>query len=78
MSKKTMDTKHGGARPGAGRKCLAPDQKKVSVTISVSARTAKMLREIRQSGRDINGLLEMYICDLHEEAFHREPIVIPK
>jgi len=68
----------GGVRPGAGRKCLAPDQKKVSVTISVTRDTALKLREIRQTGRDINGLLEMYILDLHEEAFHREPIVIPK
>ena len=69
---------HGGARPGAGRKRLAPEAKKVSVTISVTRDAALKLREIRKSGRDINGLLEMYILDLYEEAFHREPIVIPK
>lgn len=74
----TTDIKRGGARPGAGRKCLDPEAKKVSVTISVTRDAALKLREIRQTGRDINGLLEMYILDLHEESFHREPIVIPK
>lgn len=63
---KTMDIKRGGARPGAGRKRLAPDQKKVSVTISVSARTAKMLRELRNCGMDMNTMLDVYI----EDTFH--------
>lgn len=68
---------HGGSRPGAGRPRKG-DGLRRTVTFSVSEDSARKLREIRQSGRDINGLIEMYICDLHEEAFHMEPIVIPK
>jgi len=74
----TADIKRGGARPGAGRKCLDPPYRKHSVTFSVSWEAAIKLREIRNAGRNINGLIEMYILDLYEEAFHREPIVIPK
>ena len=68
----------GGARPGSGRKRLDPPYKKHSVTFSVSWEAAIKLGEIRSTGRNINGLIEMYILDLYEEAFHREPIVIPK
>lgn len=57
----------GGVRPGAGRKALAPDQKKVSVTISVSARTAKMLRELRDAGDNINGLVSHIIAVRYEQ-----------
>lgn len=62
----TTDIKRGGVRPGAGRKCLAPDQKKVSITISVTRTTAKMLRELRNSDIPVNEMIGAYI----EQTFH--------
>ncbi len=58
---------HGGARPGAGRKRLAPEQKKVSVTISVSSNTARMVRELRHAGDDVNGLVSHIIAVRYEQ-----------
>lgn len=56
---------HGGARPGAGRKRLAPEAKKVSVTISVSGDVARKLRELRGNGYPINQVLETIIHKCH-------------
>lgn len=67
--------RRGGARPGAGRPRKG-DERRVSITFSVDAGTAIKLRKLRDTGRDINGLIEMYILDLYEESFHLEPIVI--
>lgn len=61
----TTDIKRGGARPGAGRKCLAPGQKKVSVTFSVNQTAKKMLAELRKKGVAVNELVEDYIQVLH-------------
>ena len=57
----------GGTRPGAGRKRLAPEAKKVSVTISVTRATAKMLRELRDAGDNINGLVSHIIAVRYEQ-----------
>ena len=67
----TIDIKRGGARPGAGRKCVAPERKRVGVTISVSSNTASVLRDLRECGYPINEVLETIInksdraCILH-------------
>lgn len=61
----------GGVRPGAGRKCLAPGQKKVPVTFSMKQTTQDMLRGLRKGGYPINNVLETIInksyraCVLH-------------
>ena len=59
----------GGARPGAGRKCLAPEARRVSMSISVSQDTMKMVRELRGSGCNISAMLEDAIIDQHRLKF---------
>ena len=59
----------GGARPGAGRKRLAPEAKKVSVTISVSGDVARKLRELRGNGYPINQVLETIIHKCYRAKF---------
>ena len=59
----------GGARPGAGRKCLAPEARRVSMSISVSQGTMKMVRELRVSGCKISAMLEDAIMDQHRLKF---------
>ena len=59
----------GGARPGAGRKCLAPEARRVSMSISVSQGTVKMIRELRESGCNISEVLEDAIIDQHRLKF---------
>lgn len=59
----------GGARPGAGRKCLAPEARRVSMSISVSQGTMNMVRELRGSGYNISAMLEDAIMDQHRLKF---------
>lgn len=59
---KTMDIKRGGARPGAGRKALAPEERRVPVTFSVPRQDAQMLREMRAGGYPINEIVGRIIC----------------
>ena len=59
----------GGARPGAGRKCLAPEARRVIMSISVSQGTIKMVRELRESGCNISAMLEDAIMDQHRLIF---------
>lgn len=59
----------GGARPGAGRKCLAPEARRVSMSISVSQGTMKMVRKLRESGYNISALIEDAIMDQHRLIF---------
>ena len=63
------DIKRGGARPGAGRKCLAPEARRVTISISVSQGTMKMVRELRGSGYNISAMLEDAIMDQHRLIF---------
>ena len=51
----------GGTRPGAGRKCLAPEARRVSMSISITSDTARKLRELRECGYPINKVLETII-----------------
>jgi predicted CopG family antitoxin len=48
---------------------LAPGQKKVSVTISVSSDAARMLRELRDGRVSVNEILEDRIQTLHQDVF---------
>ena len=57
----TADIKRGGARPGAGRKCLAPEARRVPVCFSVSPEARRKLQELRQKGVAVNELVEDYI-----------------
>lgn len=59
----------GGPRPGAGRKCLVPEARRVSMSISVSQGTMKMVRELRESGYNISAMLEDAIMDQHRLKF---------
>ena len=59
----------GGLRPGAGRKCLAPEARRVTTSISVSQGTMKMVRELRGSGYNISAMLEDAIMDQHRLKF---------
>lgn len=59
----------GGARPGAGRKCLAPEARRVSVSISVSQGTINMVRELRESGYKISAMLEDAIKEQYRLKF---------
>ena len=59
----------GGARPGAGRKCLAPEARRVSMSISVSQGTIKMVRELRESGYNISAMLEDAIKEQYRLKF---------
>ena len=59
----------GGARPGAGRKCLAPEARRVTMSISVSQGTIKMVRELRESGCNISAVIEDAIIDQHRLKF---------
>ena len=63
------DIKRGGARPGAGRKCLVPETRRVTMSISVSQGTMKMVRELRGSGYNISAMLEDAIMDQHRLIF---------
>lgn len=59
----------GGARSGAGRKCLAPEARRVSMSISVSQGTMKMVRELRESGCKISAMLEDAIKEQYRLKF---------
>ena len=59
----------GGPRPGAGRKCLAPEARRVAMSISVSQGTMKMIRELRESGCNISAVIEDAIMDQHRLIF---------
>lgn len=59
----------GGARPGAGRKCLAPEASRVTMSISVSQGTIKMVRELRESGCNISAMLEDTIKEQYRLKF---------
>lgn len=59
----------GGPRPGAGRKCLAPEARRVSMSISVSQGTMKMVRELRESGYNISAMLEDAIMEQYRLKF---------
>ena len=59
----------GGARPGAGRKCLAPEARRVSMSISVSQGTMNMVRELREVGYNISAMLEDTIKEQYRLKF---------
>lgn len=44
-----MDKSWGGARPGSGRKPVAPDDRRVQIMISVEQETRKKLQEIAKA-----------------------------
>jgi len=59
----SMDTKRGGFRPGAGRKCLPPGAKKVPVSFSVSLQAKEEAGDLRRAGVDLNAEVEDFICE---------------
>ena len=59
----------GGVRPGAGRKCLAPEARRVTMSISVSQGTMKMIRELRGSGYNISAVIEDAIKEQYRLIF---------
>ena len=59
----------GGARPGAGRKCLTPEARRVSMSISVSQGTMNMVRKLRESGCKISAMLEDTIKEQYRLKF---------
>ena len=59
----------GGFRPGAGRKCLPQEARKVSMGISVSVDILIMTRELRRAGVDVNKLVSCIIATEHDRVF---------
>ena len=51
----------GGVRPGAGRKCLAPGQKKVALVFSVTLQAQEEARDLRRAGVNLNAEVEDFI-----------------
>jgi len=51
----------GGIRPGAGRKCLAPEQKKVALVLSVTIQAQEEARDLRRAGVNLNAEVEGFI-----------------
>ncbi len=58
---KTADTKRGGFRPGAGRKRLAPGQKKVALVLSVTLQAQEEAHDLRRAGVNLNAEVEDFI-----------------
>ena len=52
---------HGGARLGAGRKALAPGQKKVALVLSVTIQAQEEARNLRRAGVNLNAEIEGFI-----------------
>lgn len=59
----------GGARPGARRKCLAPEARRVTMSISVSQGTMKMVQDLREIGYNISAMLEDAIKEQYRLKF---------
>lgn len=51
----------GGARAGAGRKAMDPEQKKVRLLVWLKPETAKKLEEMRQEGEKIGAVIERLV-----------------
>ena len=54
----------GGKRKGAGRKPIDPKEKKVQVSVSVTPKTKEMIKQLRETGLDVNKLFEEYILEI--------------
>lgn len=54
----------GGKREGAGRKPIDPKEKKVQVSVSVTPKTKEMIKQLRETGYDVNKLFEEYILEI--------------
>ena len=54
----------GGKRQGAGRKPIDPKEKKVQVSVSVTPKTKEMIKQLRETGHDVNKLFEEYILEI--------------
>ena len=54
----------GGRREGAGRKPIDPKEKKVQVSVSVTPKTKEMIKQLRETGHDVNKLFEEYILEI--------------
>lgn len=72
MKHNDMETKNnrGGARPGAGRRALAPGERRVPVCFSVSAEAKRRLQELRRMGVAVNEMVDEYIKVLHFDNTH--------
>lgn len=44
----------GGSRPGAGRKALAPEKKKVQATVTLTPAQLEDMKALRSKGVDVN------------------------
>lgn len=57
----------GGARPGAGRPSVEPDDLRVQLSVSVAPETKRMLQELRsrgvRTGRLIDDLVGRYFAE---------------
>ena len=58
------DMASGGKRQGAGRKPIDPKEKKVQVSVSVTPKTKEMIKQLRETGLDVNKLFEEYILEI--------------
>lgn len=55
----------GGARPGAGRKAIAPEKRRVQISLTVDPMTKEKWRNVRRYfGPKANRMVESYISKL--------------
>lgn len=65
MNDDITKTKRGGSRPGAGRKTLTPDKRRVSVTVRLAPSVFQRLAELAsRSGRSKTTIITDGICCL--------------
>lgn len=65
----------GGARPGSGRPRKGVDLR-VGITFSVSKETARMVRQLREDGADVNVQVEDLVRNFYA-FYYNEPIDSP-
>lgn len=56
----------GGARGGAGRKPVPYGERKVRVSFSLTRDTKQLIEQLRNSGMDVNILVQNYVRGLAE------------
>lgn len=59
----------GGARPGAGRRALAPEDRRVGLCSSIPASVKRMADELRGNGCNLNAVIEDAIRTQYAEIF---------
>lgn len=57
----------GGKRPGAGRKEIDPNKKRVQFCVSVRPETKELAARLRENGIKLGQHIDQLVMDLYEE-----------